>query len=338
MDERRRGALALGRCRTREAPDDRVAAFDLHARADGDSIVVSGVVSSGHLKRRALAAVDRAIPDDPIEDVTVLEADGRERVVAAPDRPCRDAPDEDAERVTELVYGQSVTAFDARGGWRRVRVPDGYLAWVRDGYLVAPADVDPDAVLDPAAPVERGPADDPDPVDPLHAGVPCERRGRDGDRARVAFRTGATATLPADAVRVPPEDPTGDDVVASAESYLETDYRWGGMTLEGIDCSGLVWMAYRQNGAVLPRDADQQRAMGRPVDRDDLEPGDLLFFPGHVAISRGGDRIVHASSSSGGVVRATLDPEASGFEASGPHEAGYDEALDEEFACARRVL
>lgn len=322
VTDERAAELALGRCRTREAPDDRVAVFDLDATVEDGVVTVAGTVSAPHLRARALAAVERAVDGEVAADVTVLEEAGVERVVAAPKLPCRGSPDPDAEQVTQVVYGQSVTAFDRRDGWRRVRVPDGYVAWVPADELVEPGDAGPDAV------VGAGTLSGPGPVDPLYAGVPCERRGLDGDGLRVAFRTGAEATLPPTAVADLPDDPDGEAVVETAAAYLGTDYEWGGMTVDGVDCSGLVWMAYRRNGVLLPRDADQQRTMGRPVDRADLRAGDLLFFPGHVAVSDGGADVVHAEGEAGGVVRASLDP----------NDEGYSERLDEEFDCARRLL
>jgi cell wall-associated NlpC family hydrolase len=76
------------------------------------------------------------------------------------------------------------------------------------------------------------------------------------------------------------------------------------MTESGIDCSGLVHMAYRLTGRLIPRDADQQEAVATPIEEGDARPGDLVCFgdPGkahHIAFWLGAGRVLHATAREG---------------------------------------
>jgi gamma-D-glutamyl-L-lysine dipeptidyl-peptidase len=96
----------------------------------------------------------------------------------------------------------------------------------------------------------------------------------------------------------------GSDPVEQARGYMGAPYEWGGMTERGIDCSGLVHMAFRATGRIVPRDAHQQEAAARPISEEELQPGDLVCFgePGaasHIGLWTGDGRIIHATDREG---------------------------------------
>ena len=88
-----------------------------------------------------------------------------------------------------------------------------------------------------------------------------------------------------------------------ARSYLGTPYLWGGMTKQGIDCSGLVHMAYRRLGKLVPRDADQQEDAGTDV--AEPQPGDLITYgddvADHIAFWVGDGRVLHSTGREDGI-------------------------------------
>jgi cell wall-associated NlpC family hydrolase len=91
---------------------------------------------------------------------------------------------------------------------------------------------------------------------------------------------------------------TGDDVIASAKKYLGVPYVWGGTSPSGLDCSGLVQLAFKDLGIDLPRVSRDQAKAGDPVaSLADAQPGDLVAFGSpvdHIAIYLGDTRILEA--------------------------------------------
>ena len=103
-----------------------------------------------------------------------------------------------------------------------------------------------------------------------------------------------TPAAPPAPVTTPP--PTHSSVVSIAMRYLGVPYRWGGASPSGFDCSGLAMYVFAQVGVSLPHSSYAQYGMGSAVSRDQLQPGDLVFFDGlgHVGIYVGGGSFIHA--------------------------------------------
>ena len=94
-------------------------------------------------------------------------------------------------------------------------------------------------------------------------------------------------------------------IISMAVQYMGVPYVYGGSSPSGFDCSGFVQYVYRLAGIHLPRTADIQYEVGMPVSKEELQPGDLVFFAGdyvnvsHVGIYMQNGAFIHASSSQG---------------------------------------
>lgn len=103
----------------------------------------------------------------------------------------------------------------------------------------------------------------------------------------------------------------GEAIVKTAESYIGTKYKLGGLDKKGLDCSGLVYVVYQEYGITLPRTSEAQSHLGKAVYIGELQAGDLIFFAskdGHKKISHAGIvsfsdgktvKFIHASTSKG---------------------------------------
>ena len=115
-----------------------------------------------------------------------------------------------------------------------------------------------------------------------------------GQQAPSTEAVGISASTPEGSTVAPPNMHGG--IVGIAMRYLGVPYRWGGASPSGFDCSGLVQYAYAQLGISVPHSTYALWPMGTAISRDQLQPGDLVFFNGlgHMGIYIGNNQMIHA--------------------------------------------
>jgi cell wall-associated NlpC family hydrolase len=210
--------------------------------------------------------------------------------------PLRTQPSSDAEQKTQALKGERVTIYDRNGeGWAWGQLDsDGYVGWLPEQALARPGAAPTHKVTALSTLAFPGPSIKLPPVATLPLGARLSVRRNDGEFA-----------ITHDGQYLPRQhlaalDGCESDFVAVAERFAGTPYLWGGKTILGIDCSGLVQVALNASGIGCPRDSDmQEAALGQALPESEskrLQRGDLMFWEGHVAIVRDSETIVHANA------------------------------------------
>jgi len=225
--------------------------------------------------------------------------------------PVRTAPTDKAEQTTQLLFGECYTVRQSQDKWHQIEVAaDGYVGWidhlqhtpVTPAYFAAWQAQDHPRVLDVVQTVS-------DEAVRIPVGLGSRLPFFDGMMLQLGDRSlffNGTATNPG-----VPTDPARQVQLLRkmGQLYLKAPYLWGGKSVFGVDCSGLMQQLYGLVGVQLQRDACQQIVHGHPVDFvAQAQPGDLAFFDNaegrivHVGMVLDEGLILHAS----GEVR--LDP------------------------------
>jgi hypothetical protein len=198
----------------------------------------------------------------------------------------RNRPDADQDAVSELLPGEEFAVLEYSGGWAwGYGVADHRVGYVEAIRLTAP--VEPTHIVcEASAPIhpEGGISS------PILCRLPAGARLTGHERGPcLATEIGCVPLCHLRRIGEFESDP-----VAVAERLLRTPYRPGGRSFRGIDCSGLVQLAYGLCGLPLPRETDQQRSLGEAVpEGEPLQRGDLVFSGNHVALAVSNELVIH---------------------------------------------
>lgn len=227
------------------------------------------------------------------------------KTVVVPVADMRREPSHRSERVSQALYGFSVAVQHTRDQFDLVRTSDGYEGWIAQNYLqeqevtsLSQAVVSSRMahfVLDGGGELAL-------PFGSLvRADSESELYSDYRDSRRMMLAVGSVDESMSRLELSP---------ATTALSLISSPYLWGGVSPFGYDCSGLVQAVFRRCGVDLPRDSNDQSACGEQIALSDARAGDLIFFPGHVALCLDDLRIIHATRLRGMVVVESLDADA----------------------------
>ncbi|MDB5477990.1 MAG: dipeptidyl-peptidase 6 [Alphaproteobacteria bacterium] len=201
-------------------------------------------------------------------------------------------PNEKQAIETQLLGGEMVDVFDNNGAWSWVQsVRDGYVGYMQNDHLGKHSDQvqathrisNISTFIYPENSYKNSP------LAALCYGSPVRVLSEKDGMSRL--ENGFVPTPHLAAAEFHAEEP-----VAETFRFLGVPYLWGGRTSQGLDCSALIQLVLQACNYKCPRDSDlQEKFLGRPIDRDDVQGGDLVFFRGHVGMMVDDGTLIHAN-------------------------------------------
>jgi len=227
--------------------------------------------------------------------------------------PVRREPAHKAEMCTQLLFGELYSVLQTADDWLKIRLAyDDYEGWIsqkghtalEEGEFERLNEIDSRCAIDLVQMITNETTKSQFPI--LYG---SSLPGIEEFRMQLAGNTFAYDGQVNMVSDFEDEDDGPDDLmelkhdlVQDAMQFLGAPYLWGGRSLFGIDCSGLVQMAYKLKNISLSRDASQQAELGEPVNSlEEAQPGDLAFFENeegkisHVGILADRQKILHCS-------------------------------------------
>ena len=233
----------------------------------------------------------------------------------------RQTADFDAEMVSQALLGTPVHVLavsDNGNPWPQVQTPDSYTGWVHYAAITRMSreeyhawNAAPKVIITALTGiVHKAPKANSATVSDVVAGDRLKYLGRKGSWLQVGFPDGRKGWV-SKAVGQTEEkwrkglDQSAEAILQTAQSMLGFPYLWAGMSPKGMDCSGYVRAVLAMHDIILPRDAGPQSRMGQRISaREELQPGDLVFFGkyredgsprvSHVGFYLGGGRFIHS--------------------------------------------
>lgn len=203
-------------------------------------------------------------------------------------------PSRNAANDSQLLFGEELLVFDRRDGYAWIQNQgDGYVGWVEEAALGEALPPPTHRLTALRTPLLPEPSVKAPYISFLSFG---SRIAVTATRDRFAEVAGGGWIFAEHLAALDRPEP---DFVTTARRFLGVPYLWGGRSSLGLDCSALVQLSLAAAGVDLPRDSDQQEAA--PDAGQALAPdvprrrGDLLYWPGHVAIALDSERVVNAT-------------------------------------------
>nr|TFG52106.1 MAG: peptidase P60 [Hyphomicrobiales bacterium] len=223
-------------------------------------------------------------------------AEGKTSTVVRGTVPLRKSPQADAGMETQLLFGERFVVFDEKDGWAWGQAGlDNYVGYVQAEALRFSSFEPTHRVATIATPILPAM----DVKRPARELLPMNAKLRIlGQENRFAKIDDGCFVY---ASHLVPLSEKCSDWVSIAERFFGVPYLWGGKTIAGCDCSGLVQSALEAGGVVAPRDSDMMEStLGISLNVkdgfEDLRRGDLVFWKGHMGVMLDATRLLHANA------------------------------------------